>query len=140
MERDLKEMRQLTTDLRSFNKSVRRAAVTKIGMIGGDEAIKVLINVVKNPHEDLIARGNAALMLGKLGDSRAVQPLIEALNGSGFHTPLYAAQSLGKLGDNRAIMPLLRASECGSDKVREAALKSLQQLGYQKESEKVLTL
>src|SRR5688572_30273271 len=99
---DPKAVKQIIADLRDINKDKRRTAVMKLGMIGGDEAVRTLIMLVQNKHEDLIVRGRAALMLGKIGDTRAVQPLIEALDAPGYQTPLYAAQSLGKLGDSRA--------------------------------------
>jgi HEAT repeat protein len=72
-------------------------------------------------------------MLGKLGDPRAVEPLIRALDAPGFQTPLYAAQSLGKLGDPRAIEPLLSMMESHNDKMREAAQEALIKLGYQEQ-------
>jgi HEAT repeat protein len=90
--------------------------------------------IVTNNHEDLIVRGRAALMLGKIGDARAVEPLIRALDAPGYQTPLYAAQSLGKLGDPRAIEPLIRAMESHNDKMRDAAQEALEKLGY-KEAE-----
>jgi HEAT repeat protein len=123
-------VKQVLAELRDINKDKRRTAVMKLGMLGGEEAVQTLIMVVKNRNEDLIVRGRAALMLGKLGDARAVGPLIEALDAPGFQTPLYAAQSLGKLGDPRAIPPLLRLLDTDHDKFREAARESLTRLGY----------
>jgi HEAT repeat protein len=132
---DPKVIKQLLADLRDINKEKRRAAVTKLGMVGGEEAIRALIMVVKNDYEDLIARGRAALMLGKIGDARAVIPLIEALDAPGYQTPLFAAQALGKLGDPRAIAPLLTLINSNHDKFRAAARESLKQLGYDPELE-----
>ena len=136
---DPKVVKQILSELRDVNKEKRRTAVMKLGMLGGDEAVRTLMMVVTNHHEDLIVRGRAAMMLGKLGDPRAVEPLIRALDAPGYQTPLYAAQSLGKLGDPRAIEPLLRAMESHNDKMREAAQDALGKLGYleQQEPEKV---
>ena len=132
-EPDLAALRQAMSELRDSNKERRRTAVMKLGMMGGDEAVRVLIFTVRNPTEDLIVRGRAALMLGKLGDPRAVDPLIEALDepASGFQTRMFAAESLGKLGDRRAIGALLRASEEDGEKIREAAQAALIRLGYE---------
>lgn len=127
---DPQVIKQLLTELRDINKDKRRTAVMKLGMIGGDQAIRNLILIVQNESEDLIVRGRAALMLGKLGDTRAVDPLIRALEAPGFQTPLYAAEALGKLGDSRAIEPLLMMAAASSDKTREAALTALKRLGY----------
>ena len=127
-------VKQALSELRDVSKEKRRTAVMKLGMLGGDEAVRTLMMIVTNNHEDLIVRGRAALMLGKIGDARAVEPLIRALDAPGFQTPLYAAQSLGKLGDPRAIQPLVRAMESHNDKMREAAQEALEKLGY-KEAE-----
>lgn len=123
-------VRQIISELRDVNKEKRRTAVMKLGMLGGEEAVRTLMRIVENHHEDLIVRGRAAMMLGKLGDARAVEPLIRALDAPGYQTPLYAAQSLGKLGDRRAIQPLLRVIESHNDKTREAAQEALEKLGY----------
>jgi HEAT repeat protein len=123
-------LKQALSELRDVNKDKRRTAVMKLGMLGGDEAIRTLITVVRNPMEDLIVRGRAALMLGKLGDVRAVDSLIEALSAPGFQTKLNAAQSLGRLGDARAIRPLLRIIETEGERMRETAEIALRQLGY----------
>jgi len=57
------------------------------------------------------AREAAAHVLGDLGDTRAVGPLIKALKD---HSPLVraaAAEALGKLGDPRAVEPLIENFE-----------------------------
>jgi HEAT repeat protein len=124
------ELRQVLAELRDVNKDRRRTAIMKLGMIGGDEAVRNLIFVVTNQNEDTIARGRAALMLGMLGDARAVDPLIQALDAPGYQTPLYAAEALGKLGDARAIPALRRLLDSDHDKFRDTALQSLRRLGY----------
>lgn len=130
------KIRLLLAELRDVNKEKRRTAVMKLGMIGGEQAIRALMMAVQNEHEDLIVRGRAALMLGKLGDLRAVEPLIRALDAPGYQTPLYAAQALGQLGDARAIEPLLTLAMAGRDRTREAAVEALRRLGYELESER----
>lgn len=134
---DSTDIRQFLAELRDFNKERRRTAVMKLGMVGGDTAINALILAVQNRNEDLIVRGRAALMLGKLGDTRAVLPLIKALDAPGLQTPLYAAQALGKLGDTRAIEPLLMlaSSTAADEKLRSAALEALERLGYSSKQE-----
>lgn len=125
-----RDIRVILSELRDTNKEKRRAAVMKLGMLGGDDALKALIRTVENDKEDLIVRGRAALMLGKVGDHRAVAPLIRALDAPGFQTPINAVQSLGQLGDERAIMPLVQIAETQTDRLREAALTALTRLGY----------
>jgi len=127
-------IKQLLTDLRDVNKDKRRTAVMKLGLAGGDEAIRALMRTVQDDYEDLIVRGRAALMLGKLRDQRAVDSLIRALDAPGFQTPLNAAQALGKIGDERAIEPLVMMAAATNDKARNAALDALTQLGYDTDS------
>ncbi len=128
-------IKQLLVELRDVNKEKRRTAVMKLGMAGGDQAIRALMQAVQNDYEDLIVRGRAALMLGKLGDPRAVEPLIRALGAPGHQTPLHAAEALGKIGDPRAIEPLLMLAANGRDKTREVALQALGKLGYDESTE-----
>lgn len=120
----------ILSELRDINKDKRRTAVMKLGMMGGEEALRALIRTLENEYEDLIVRARAALMLGKLGDTRAVGSLIKALDAPGYQTPLFAVQSLGELGDTRAIEPLLVVLENSKDKLHEATIIALERLGY----------
>ncbi len=123
------KVKAILSELRDVNKDKRRTAVMKLGMMGGDQALHTLMRLVDNSQEDLIVRGRAAMMLGKLKDGRAVQPLIRALDAPGFLTPYHAAMALGKIGDPRAIEALLDFADNTSDKTRAAALDALRQLG-----------
>lgn len=127
---DPQVVRQLLAEMRDVDKARRRTAVMKLGMLGGDQALRALINAVQNPYEDLIVRSRAALMLGKIGDPLAVDALVRALTAPGHQTPLNAAQALGKLGDTRAIEPLQVMAATGRDKLRDAAIDALARLGY----------
>lgn len=125
----------ILAELRDTNKDKRRTAVMKLGMLGGDEAIRALIRTLENEYEDLIVRGRAALMLGKLGDARAVMPLIRALDAPGYQTPLYAVEALGMIGDVRAIPYLLQIVENSRDRLQDSAMQSLNKLGYSQPEE-----
>lgn len=129
---DPDEVKQLLADLRDFNKERRRKAVYKLGMLGGEEALRALMVAVEDDTEDLIVRGRAAKMLGKLRDDRAVDSLIVALSANGFQTPLYAAQALGVIGNKRAIEPLLHIADYHpNESTRKAAVNALASLGYE---------
>ena len=121
----------ILAELRDTNKEKRRTAVMKLGMIGGDDALRALIRTLDNEYEDLIVRGRAAMMLGKVGDVRAVFPLIRALDAPGYKTPLYAVEALGLLGDSRAIEPLIEIAQNSRDRLQEAAKVALDRLGYE---------
>ena len=123
--------KQLLAQLWGFNKKQRRLAAIKLGLEGSDEAIRALILSVASHEQEIITRGKAALMLGKLRDIRAVDALIEALGAPGFQTPIYAAKALGEIGDPRAIEPLLNALFAStSDIFQKAARDALGRLGY----------
>lgn len=126
-------VKELLSELRDVSKEKRRTAVMKLGMLGGDVAVRTLITLLLNDNEDLIVRGRSALMLGKLKDQRAVDALIRALRAPGHQTPVHAAEALGNIGDRRAIphlLALLNETTSGKDKARDAALVALHKLGY----------
>ena len=57
-------------------------------------------------------RSDAAEVLGQIGDSGAVEPLIYALqNDEQYMVRWNAAEALGKIGDPRAVGPLIEALE-----------------------------
>jgi HEAT repeat protein len=75
----------------------------------------------------------AASALGNIGDRRALDPLIAALEDEYWNVKQAAAKALGNLGDSRAIRPLIRA--LGEDKyafARLAAASALSKLGEKK--------
>jgi len=81
----------------------------------------------RSPH----IRRQAAQHLGRLGDTRAAAPLIEALlNDESFYVRSSAAYALGTLGDVRAAQPLIHALDDESECVRQGAIEALGVLGY----------
>lgn len=126
------DVRQLLAELRDFDKERRRKAVYKLGMIGGEEALRALMVAVEDENEDVIVRGRAAQMLGRIRDARAVLPLITALRARGYQTPIHAAEALGRIGDKRAIDPLLDIVRTLNDNEAacEAARNALSRLGH----------
>jgi len=79
-------------------------------------------------------RSAAAQALGRLGDDRAIVPLMSILNDKSvnYRLRLAAAESLGKLGDEHAMMPLLEIIRDEREKslyLKESAVKALGMLG-----------
>ena len=74
-------------------------------------------------------RRSAAYALGRLGDKRAVDPLIKALADDDFYVRWGAVWALGRLGDKRAADPLVKALADKVSNVRKAAAEALEQLG-----------
>ena len=73
----------------------------------------------------------ASWVLGEIGDSRAVEPLIKALGNKSQDASarVYAADALGKIGDSRAVESLIKALGDESSDVRENAAKALGKIG-----------
>ena len=72
---------------------------------GPDVKVEDLIRAVTEDSNYKV-RVQAALVLGKLGDGRAVQPLIKALADQNKAVRGIAASALGQLGDSSAVDPL----------------------------------
>ena len=77
-------------------------------------------------------RLHAAEALGKIGDERAVEPLIEALNDEDASVRRGAAVALGRLGAERAVEPLIEALNDEEGHVRRGAAVALGRLGYER--------
>jgi hypothetical protein len=73
-------------------------------------------------------RTQAALVLGKLKDARAVEPLIESLRDSNETVRAAAVSSLGQLGDARATAALEGLRQDSSNIVRMSVEKALANL------------
>jgi HEAT repeat protein len=72
-------------------------------------------------HERPEYRWGAADALGRLGDERAVEPLIAAMDDPDPRVRKKAAWALGQIGDLRGQRPLLAAMRDGDEDVREIA-------------------
>ena len=73
-------------------------------------------------------QSEAAEVLGKLKDPRAVEPLIDALEEKSFTVRIAASEAVGILGDSRAVDPLIELLKDKFPEVREAAAKALSKL------------
>ncbi len=68
-------------------------------------------------HKDAKIRGDTAWALGKLGDERAIDPLIRALDDNNSNVQEWAALALVKIG-RPAIEPLMAAMKSRNDPVK----------------------
>jgi hypothetical protein len=89
--------------------------------------ISLPIAGLKDEEENL--RTGAAETLGKIGDKRAVESLIEALRDEDCDVRKEAAYALGEIGDKRAVEPLIAALRDEDSGVREAAASALGEIG-----------
>ena len=67
----------------------------------------LIVTLKENKHRAI--RKKSAEALGKIGDTRAIKPLINALMDKQSDVQRFAAEALGKIGDTRAIKPLINA-------------------------------
>ncbi len=106
----------LLASLTAGEKFETKLAVREILSQMGSPAVDALLTAFDTTGLIEVAR-IAAEALGKIGDARAVEPLIgQALKAAGLATfdpfllekAQFAARALGKIGDERAIEPLLQ--------------------------------
>lgn len=98
-------------------------ALTKVGKV----AVLPLIGLLTDPNTN--KRGEAASILGKIGDLRAVEPLINSLSDPNNFVRGNAARALGKIGDRRAVMPLINILDDNGFDVHSSALEGLKGIG-----------
>ena len=86
----------------------------------GAEAVEPLI--VALSHNRVNVRQNAAYALGRIKDTRAIEPLIETFNKEGMS--IVTAAALGNFG-RPAVDPLAKAARDTNRKVRDGAISAL---------------
>lgn len=104
--------------------NVAVASVEALGQIGGSEALECLLEVVKSP--SFFRSFPAIDVLGRLGETRAVEPL-SALLGDSLRGP-EAARALGRLGDETAILPLIELLVTGQVAASRVAAVALSEI------------
>jgi HEAT repeat protein len=126
-------LRSLITALHEGDESAQvLAAITLVGMGRsgnvGRSVADALIAELKTP--DLEVRRKVVWVLWKIGDRRAVKPLVNSLRRDpDVKVRAYAAWALGRLNDSRAIPPLVDALDDSSPKVRWDAAIALAKFG-----------
>lgn len=94
----------------------------------GSSAVEPLILYLGNQDDEV--RQFAIYALGEIGDSRAIDPLVEALNDSEEYTVRWSAvMALGKIDNLSAIEALITAFKDERQEVRNAAIDALAQIG-----------
>lgn len=108
--KDKRAFEPISQKLTDGDYAVRVCAADAMIKIDENEAVELFIETLAMQNEHWEVRKNAAHALGKVGDKRAVEPLIAALGDEYGDVRWTSAESLGKIGDKRAIkflMPLL---------------------------------
>ncbi|MDP6634181.1 MAG: HEAT repeat domain-containing protein [Phycisphaerae bacterium] len=94
----------------------------------GDTVVESLIKALVEDH-DIMVRNAAANALVRLGDQRAVDPLIGVLSDNNPIVRRAAINALGQLGNKRAVDPLVRILATGDWWDRQSAATALGRLG-----------
>ena len=124
---------------------IRLQAIEALALLKPKAAVDPLLTLMKHDPDTAI-RQDAVRALGEIGDSRAVESLMAALNQKSLKTQAIAA--LGKIGDGQAVPKLLdivnalvtseyegRMAACEDDRYQEelpaveAAVKALAHIG-----------
>jgi HEAT repeat protein len=149
---------------------VRHAAVQGLARRSAPEAIKALLELVREDHrnlavlnsaiqvlvmcdvdtlptlikflrdEDADLRMQAALALGEQRDKRALPMLLETLNDPNINVRFHVIEALGKLRDAGAAEPLATVAQTGEFFLAFPALDSLRQIGDPSISPRIINL
>ena len=112
--------------LNDRNTRVREAAAKSLKEVG-EPAVELLIASLRDENQDVCFK--AIVILGEIGDSRAVEPLVGVLkNFELWALRFEAARSLGMIKDPRAIGPLTEALYDKDEYVREGAEGALKEI------------
>jgi HEAT repeat protein len=114
--------------LRSKSSETRQHACERLVEVGRARAVSPLIALLTSD-SDAGVRYCAARALGELADSRAVEPLICALEDRGGEVAFEAAAALGQIRDGRAVIPLLKLLNLANGRGKAALLDVLGQIG-----------
>lgn len=115
-------------DRKGNTPGIRAEAARSLGMLRSRAALTFLVDAMREPDDAL--RNYAIDALGEVGDPRAVEPLIDELNGFRRGGRAGVIQALGKLQGGEAIPHLLEvADEQPRTYLNSFAIRALSQLG-----------
>ncbi len=115
-------------NLESPNPRLRSQAVEDLGKLGAQESVP---EIVEHLQEDVntYVRSACAEALGRIGDARAIFPLMDALRDPCSFVRRAAAIGLGQMQAKEAQGALLRTLEDSNFYVRRAAINAVGKLG-----------
>ncbi|MGL5836700.1 MAG: HEAT repeat domain-containing protein [Waterburya sp.] len=122
----------------SLNESKSEITLASLTQLSGNliefknpEAVNPLIQILQsstesiNPEEQAGIKALVARILGEIGDSRAVLPLIKILCDEEYLTRYWTIISLGKLKDSRATLHLINLLQDSHQEVQKIAIWAL---------------
>ena len=122
------DVNALIAKLGAKSRDIRNSAIEELAKIGSP-AVEPLIKSLKN--EDNTVQVSAAVVLGRIKDSKAVKPLMISLEKADSDwVKRTIAEALGKIGDPAAAPSLIRfLSDCGGSRNAEAITRALGKIG-----------
>jgi HEAT repeat protein len=126
--------------VKSGDSSARYYAAWYLGHLKSPESLDILVWALQDDQDRTELGGyplrrRAAEALGRIGDPRAVLPLLEALNCSDIYVRDSAVWALGELADLRAVSPLLTLLQAETEQPYESLIESLGKLVQKVRSE-----
>ncbi len=129
--------------LRHDHPKVRRAAAHALGSFKNDREVASALLAPAQHDSSYFVQSAALEALGKSGDARAFDVLIDALGGTSWNATVQAgaAHGLAELADERSADALLAVVKSGHEEhLRRAALSALARLAERREDRRTLVL
>ena len=110
--------------------AMRTVGAISLGTLGGERALEAVLESLRSPDDAVRVTAAAPIVVGKMKDPRATEPLMEMLTADNPGVRSMAANALAELRDERSRGVLLATAAKDSDaSVRQAAKAALDQLG-----------
>ena len=106
--KEQEDIEGLINEFMQGNDAPSESIETLKGIEDTKAVVEFLIQALKDENWG-VRRRRAANALGNIGDEKAVEPLISALNEENVHIRRATAGALGHIGDERAVEPLILA-------------------------------
>jgi HEAT repeat protein len=126
---DSRAREPLVQALSDGNCSVREGSGWALLAMQGPMAADLFIQILTTTDKKSSARRGAAAALGRSGDSRAAELLIQALADDDKGVGAEAARVLGRLNDSKAIEPLIKTFKDNDTALKAEAVKALVAIG-----------
>ncbi|QDG53970.1 tetratricopeptide repeat protein [Persicimonas caeni] len=139
---DERASRTLIRALDSDDPTVRDLATWALGFTGGSQAVKALVDIVKEG-QNWSQQALAAVSLGRIGDARSSRALLDAFDSarisrSSDNIAMAIVWALGRAESDKAVDKLTKALEEGSKEVQSLAAWSLARVGNDEALEALL--
>lgn len=120
---------KLVSKLDNSNFDIRNDTIEKLTQLRDTEVVDYLISLLESKANKLV-KESVCIALGKIGDKKATQALIENLE-NGYESVRYQATiALGKIADAKAVPSLIEVLKKQEDSlVRSEAAKALGMIG-----------